>query len=127
MHKKFVFSLLGLALFTILFSACRIIDANALPKNTQVGMTASDFAQKTVTIKKGQSLTLVDQTPTTHTITNGKWNGATQQPAKEPGAPTVNVTVSSGSANIGPFNTAGTFDIYCTIHQGMNLTVTVSG
>ena len=26
---------------------------------------------------------------------------------------------------IGPFNTAGTFHLYCTVHQGMNLTVIV--
>lgn len=29
------------------------------------------------------------------------------------------------SAAIGPFNTAGTYHLYCTIHQNMNLTVIV--
>lgn len=35
------------------------------------------------------------------------------------------VTVSGGSIDIGPFATAGVFHLYCTIHQGMNLTIVV--
>ncbi len=33
--------------------------------------------------------------------------------------------VNGGTVEIGPFNTAGEFDIYCTIHVDMNLTVVV--
>jgi plastocyanin len=48
------------------------------------------------------------------------------KPAKEPGAPTVNnLQINGNNAQIGPFNTAGTFHIYCSIHPGMNLTITV--
>jgi plastocyanin len=49
-------------------------------------------------------------------------------PAAEPGAPTVsNVQFTSAgqSQSIGPFNTAGAFHFYCSVHSGMNLTVTV--
>ncbi len=79
-------------------------------------------------MKKGQSLTLNNQTGTTHVISNGTWNGNTPDQKAEAGAPTVN-TMMFNSANqtqaIGPFNTAGTYHYYCSIHPGMNLTVIV--
>jgi plastocyanin len=71
-------------------------------------------------------LTLIDDSSAQHIIKNGTWNGNTPQPKNEPGAPTVDVTLNGNdSATIGPFNTAGTFQLYCTIHPGMNLTVNV--
>ena len=86
-----------------------------------------DFLQSSITIKKGESITLVSDTPTPHQITNGSWSsGGIAQPTTEAGAPKVNVTVPGDSQQtIGPFTTAGTFHYYCTIHQGMNLTVIV--
>jgi plastocyanin len=54
------------------------------------------------------------------------WENNTPHPATEAGAPAVqNVQVNGNSVELGPFNTAGTFHIYCTIHPGMNLTVIV--
>jgi plastocyanin len=45
---------------------------------------------------------------------------------KESGAPTVNnVQVTSSTVSIGPFITAGTYHILCTVHPNMNLTVIV--
>ena len=93
-----------------------------------VGLAATTFAQNSITIKKGDSLTLTNQTGTVHIIANGSWNGNTPNPKQEPGAPVVN-NMQFNSANqsqtIGPFNTAGTFHYYCSVHPGMNLTVTV--
>ena len=44
----------------------------------------------------------------------------------EPGAPNVsNVQINDNSTEIGPFTTAGIYHLYCTIHQGMNLTIIV--
>jgi plastocyanin len=92
-----------------------------------VHMDASNFVQKCVNISKGSKLTLIDDVQVLHIITNGMWdNSGTPHQAVEPGAPTVNnVTISGGSADIGPFNTAGTFHIFCTVHVGMNLVVNV--
>lgn len=93
-----------------------------------VGLASSTFAQSSITVQKGQSITLSNQTGTTHIIANGSWNGTTPAPKTETGAPVVNnVTISSQgqTLNIGPFNTAGTFHYYCSVHPGMNLTVTV--
>jgi plastocyanin len=92
-----------------------------------VHMDASTFVQKCVDISKGSKVTLVDDVQVLHIITNGMWtSGGTPVTAKEPAAPTIpNVNISGGSAGIGPFNTAGTFHILCTVHVGMNLVVNV--
>jgi len=59
-------------------------------------------------------------------LQNGTWMNNTPHPAKESGAPSVQqVYVNGNSIKIGPFTTAGTFHIYCTIHPGMDLTVIV--
>jgi len=94
-----------------------------------VHMDTSNFTTPTVTVPKGQKLKLVDDGAFFHIITNGMWDNGTQKPAKEAGAPTVNNVQVDGSSvtslEIGPFTTAGTFHIFCTVHPGMNLTVTV--
>jgi plastocyanin len=128
MYKKIIAVLVCFALLTIVVSACRIIDASTIPKNPAVQMGQANFLQSTITLKKGQSLDLVDTVNSTHVIKNGSWNGGQQQPATEPNAPTVNFTVNSAGQRqtIGPFAAAGTFHIYCTVHQGMNLAITVS-
>ena len=94
---------------------------------TTVHMGNSTFLVPTTTIPKGSKLTLVDDVAVPHIIQNGTYDAnGTPKPAKEPGAPTVNVNFSgSDTKDIGPFTTAGTFHLYCTIHVNMNLTVTV--
>ena len=118
--------MIGFALLTVLFTACTIRDEANAPVGPQVKMGPSNFVQPTITIKKGQSLTLVNVSTAEHIIDNGTWKGATQVPSQESGAPKVALTVQgSATATTAPFNTAGTFQLYCTIHGGMNLTVTV--
>lgn len=93
-----------------------------------VGLTSTNFAQSSITIKKGQSITLMNQTSTVHIISNGSWQGNTPHPKQEPDAPVVtNMTFNTvnQTKTIGPFNTAGTFHYYCSVHVGMNLTVIV--
>ena len=127
MYKKVLIAMIGFALLSILLAACKIEDTASLSAGPQVKMGSSNFIDKTVTIKKGESITLVDTVNSPHVIANGTWDGTTAKPAKEAGAPTVNGLNFAGndSKPIGPFTTAGTFQIYCSIHQGMNLTVTV--
>ncbi len=92
-----------------------------------VHMSASNFTQKCVNISKGSKVTLVDDVQVLHIITNGQWVNDTPQLSVQPGAPTINnVNISGGSANIGPFNTAGKFNVLCTVHVGMNLVVNVT-
>ncbi len=93
---------------------------------TPVHMGDSNFVKNTVTISKGGSLLLIDDAAVPHIIQNGSWNNGTAQPATEAGAPTVQVQFQGNDQHsVGPFTTAGTFHLYCTIHPGMNLTVTV--
>ncbi len=91
-----------------------------------VHLGVSSFAQSTVTIAKGSKLMLIDDGQFPHILQNGSWVNNTPHPATEPSAPTVqNLNVNGNSVEIGPFSTAGTFHLYCTIHPGMNLTIVV--
>jgi plastocyanin len=92
-----------------------------------VHMNAANFVQASVTLQKGDTLKLVNDASVTHIIQNGAWQGSTPKTMQESGAPTVNNLTIAGSqsATIGPFTVAGTFHYYCTVHQGMNLTVNV--
>jgi plastocyanin len=91
-----------------------------------VHMGDTIFVQSTVTIKKGGSINLIDDSATPHIIENGTWDNGNAKPGKEKGAPTVQVQFQGNDTHlIGPFNTSGTFQLYCTIHPNMNLTVTV--
>lgn len=92
-----------------------------------VHMDSTNFVQKCVNISKGSKVTLIDDVQVLHIITNGTWVNGSPQIATEPGAPTINnVSIAGGSADIGPFNTAGKFNVLCTVHVGMNLVVNVS-
>ena len=92
-----------------------------------VHMDASNFVQKCVNIPKGSKVSLVDDVQVLHIITNGQWVNDTPKLSVQPGAPTINnVNISGGSADIGPFNTAGKFNVLCTVHVGMNLVVNVT-
>lgn len=92
--------------------------------SVHLGLTS--FVQPSVTVSKGSMLMLIDDVQVPHIIMNGTWDASgNQHLSKEAGAPTVNANLNSNSVSIGPFNTAGTFHLLCTIHQGMNLTVVV--
>jgi plastocyanin len=90
-------------------------------------MNETQFGQTLITIKKGESVTLVDDVAVVHIIQNGTWdNNGNAHPGAEAGAPKVQLQFNGGDTNsMGPFNTAGTFHYYCTVHNGMNLTVIV--
>jgi hypothetical protein len=91
-----------------------------------VHMGAGSFLQSSVIIPKGSKLLLVDDVAALHILVNGSWQNGAPKPVHEPGAPTVNnLQVNGNSVEIGPFATAGTYHIFCTVHQGMNLTVVV--
>jgi plastocyanin len=114
-----------LAILTVMITACSTTDSGNNP-NT-VHMSASTFDPSSITIKKGESLTLVSDTSAFHIIKNGTWdNNGTPRENREQDAPKVDAQINGGeSKTFGPFNTAGTFQLYCPIHPGMNLTVIV--
>src|SRR5579871_36844 len=120
----------GTVLGAILIAAIAQPTASTGTKYTNgvptVHMGAGNFSQPSVTLPKGSKLLLVDDVAVLHILSNGSWENGVPTSAKEPGAPHVtNVQVNGNSVEIGPFTTAGTYHIYCTVHQGMNLTVIV--
>ncbi len=122
--KKLIAGLVVLSLVTVLVVAC----GGSGGGSTDVHMGNTTFVQSSVTISKGSSLNLIDDVAVTHIIGNGSWVNGAPVPASEPGAPTVNnlqFTSAGQSQMIGPFNTAGTYHLYCSVHQNMNLTVIV--
>jgi plastocyanin len=124
--KNIILGVLLCGLLSTLVAACAIYDTSAQPTGPSVKMGAADFLQPSITIPKGSMLTLIDTSSSEHIIKNGSWVNGTAKPATEPGAPTVNVTFYGNDTNsIGPWNTPGTYHLYCTIHPGMNLTVIV--
>jgi len=126
--KKLIFTVVLFAMFTILFVACdgAGTGSNYNGPNT-VHMADASFTQDSITIKKGSKLTLVSDTAQTHVITNGSWDSnGNPQPKVEPGAPAFTANFQDNNPqSFGPYNTAGTYHLYCTIHPSMNLTVVV--
>jgi len=92
-----------------------------------VHMAGSTFLTNIVLVPKGGSLLLVEDDAVEHIIQNGTWTpSGLPHPQTESGAPIVHaLDLKGGSARIGPFPTAGVFHLYCTIHQGMTLTIVV--
>ena len=129
---------LGMSLVIGLMIGAIFIGALAQPQVTSnttaytngvptVHMSTANFTQSSVTIAKGSKLLLVDDTSVPHILFNGSWQNGSQVKQAEPGAPTLAGQMVNGNSTItiGPFTVAGTYHIYCSIHQGMNLTIIV--
>src|SRR5947209_13530289 len=109
--KLFAFTLMILALVSVLLAACARSgssssnegggSANGTSGGGQssgaassgtVHMGDTNFLQSSVTISKGGSVKLVDDVSVVHIIQNGSWDNGNAKPAKEAGAPTVQVS-----------------------------------
>jgi plastocyanin len=92
-----------------------------------VKTNATNFEQSCIALSKGATLKVIQDQTSYHILDYGQWNGSSAQATAAPaGAPAMkDLTLSGPSVNIGPFTTAGTYHIYCTVHTGMDLTVTV--
>ena len=102
-------------------------NAAAAPTGSnEVHLSTTTFAQPSITIAKGSKLTIIDDSSVVHQIQNGSWVNDTPKPLKENNAPTVNVMFKGNDTQtVGPFAVAGTYHLFCTIHDNMNLTVIV--
>jgi plastocyanin len=124
--KKFLLAYTLLILLACLSTACASTPGAGSSDQT-VHMSETQFVPTSITIQKGDKLTLVDDVAVVHIIANGLWDSyGNQRPDMEPGAPTVQAQFNGNDQqSIGPFTTVGTFHLYCTIHNNMNLTVVV--
>src|SRR5579863_9695907 len=107
--KKFLVSLVVLLFVTVIVVACSGTPpntSNSTSNGVAVHMSDSNFVHPSITIKKGQSLNLIDDTAVVHIITNGSWDNDNPLPGVEPGAPIVNDVMFNGNDShlIGPFN-----------------------
>jgi plastocyanin len=130
--KKLLLAFILFALLSTLLLACADIYSSSNTGDsgnsnaTAVHMNETNFLQPSVTIHKGGSINLIDDVAVVHIIMNGSWVNGTAQPKKESGAPTVNANFGGSDSHVvGPFNTVGTYHLYCVIHTDMNLTVLV--
>ncbi len=143
--KKLIITFVLLSFLLLLIAACSrsgnttasvsndgANTANHSPATTSdsvdVHLEGTSFDQTSVTIPKGGTVNLINDTGTVHIIQNGSWENGTAKSAVESGVPVVN-GVQFSTINqkqvVGPFTTAGTFNLYCTVHPGMNLTIIV--
>lgn len=125
--KKCIALISLLVLATLPLTGCGIADNSAQSSGPQVRMGLSTFIDTAVTIQQGESVVLVNTVNSTHIITNGTWDGNTPIAKTETGAPKINTTIANVNQqqSIGPFTSPGTFQMYCTVHPGMNLAITV--
>ena len=73
MSKK-LFAVLGLcSVLTLILVACGATSAATSSARNQVHMNATNFVQSSITIRKGERITLVDDTLIPHIIANGTW------------------------------------------------------
>ena len=93
-----------------------------------VPMVFTEFKPTDFTIKAGETLTFENENAITHVIVGGTWkadgNGLRTE-EKDDGTYKLNVS-KKGDKVEHTFTTAGTFQFFCTIHKGMNGTVTVT-
>lgn len=115
-------SIISMALLVLLLAGC-----GGTPSN-QVDMGVAAFQQSSVSIKAGQAVHFVDPASGgTHVICVGE--GVKCIPQN--GAPSELNTVDGMTFNTGDsrdivFPSAGTYNVVCIIHPGMEVTVTVS-
>ncbi|TMC19525.1 MAG: hypothetical protein E6J34_15145 [Chloroflexi bacterium] len=96
-QRRLIMVFLLLSVSILVFVACGTSGPVVIEKNT-VHMSDADFTQSSIVVQK----------------------------KIESGAPAVNVTFNSNdSHSIGPFNTSGIFNLYCSVHAEMNFTVIV--
>jgi plastocyanin len=138
--KRFLQVLVACGCLLVLASACARNVSTSPPSSSgstptattsncasgTVHTLASTFQESCVVVAKGGKLQIVPSVTSFHNLDPGSWENGSAVPMTEPGAPPIhNVQVTSSPVSIGPFNAAGTFHIYCTVHPGMNLTVIV--
>lgn len=126
--KKIFLIFIVSGLLSIWLVACGGISGSTSVGNYTVHMTMTAFAQESITIPKGSTLTLINDSSAPHILANGSWMNGNAQAMHEQGMPAMMANMQvmgNDSQMIGPFPTPGTYHFYCTVHPGMNLTVVV--
>ena len=95
----------------------------ACPANTFCMTISNTFSPPTRSVQHGTTVTWRNDGNTDHNVT---WNDAAGRSAALPGDGTGDIgNAPAGSSNSRLFNTPGTYGFHCTIHPGMNGSLTV--
>ena len=93
-----------------------------------VHLQVGNFSQSSITLTKGEKLTLIDDGAYHHNISTGQWINGQPVINSQPGGPTVtnkDIDAANATLVIGPFTVAGTFYIMCSLHHNMMLKIIV--
>ena len=103
-------------------------DTAAPVEGTSVRTTLLDFDPKEVTVAKGDTVTWVAGDDISHVLVQGSYEvGSDGLRTKETDDKAFELKLAGKGQQVKhTYSTAGTFTYYCTIHRGMNGTVTVS-
>lgn len=117
-----------LALLTI--AACGSVPAAHSNNPNTVTMGAADFQPAMISIKKGSTITFVDDSNNgaLHILVIGRnGNQDTERGAPDFGGAAGHRTNIGDIWTTGAWTVDGIFHVTCTIHPAMNLTITVTG
>jgi plastocyanin len=92
-----------------------------------VDMVFTDFKPATVSITAGQAVTFVNDNPITHVVVEGSYtldSSMLRTQERDDGVFDLKVA-QKGDVVSHTFTEPGTYQFFCTIHKGMNGTVTV--
>jgi hypothetical protein len=111
MVRKLCVLLALCGVLALLLAACDLGGSAASTVENPVHMNDTNFVQASITIKKGERLTLIDDAFTPHIVANGTWQNGTAHSAREPGAPLVKDVQINGTSSqaIGPFTIRRSF------------------
>src|ERR1700753_3538286 len=100
-YKSIAIMMLLMVVLGTLLVACNDSSSN------QVQMNETNFKQTSITINKGENVTLVNDSNVIHEIDYGRWLDTTQIPDTQAGAPAIGAASSmnpNDTVVIGPFN-----------------------
>jgi plastocyanin len=114
-------AMLSVLALTVTVAACEDVQGildELNPATASVSVQAASFSPSTVSVRPGGTVTWTNAGPVQHTITptNAGQTGAW---------PSRTMSAQQGVTFSHTFTTAGTFNYFCTIHNGMTGTVRV--
>lgn len=95
-----------------------------------VSLKLLQFSPKTLSVKAGTTVTWSEDEPITHTVTSGKVTGVdpntSLRSGQTPDGMFDHKFAKQGDTFSYKFNTPGTYSYFCSIHFGMNASITVT-
>lgn len=94
-----------------------------------VTLDVGNFSPTSINLTKGANLTIIDSGAYHHNLSMGRWINGQPVLQNEAGAPKLankDMNAAGATVVLGPFTTAGTFYLLCSLHHNMMLKITVT-